>query len=78
MTNFVTTYNFMDLLKDNGVVPQTDVNSYNMKAIFNGLVGRLSSKIERPVRHYDFMDLLRDKGAMPVPSNDNRPNIRVA
>ncbi|NOZ43110.1 MAG: hypothetical protein GXP02_08120 [Alphaproteobacteria bacterium] len=78
MTNFVSAYNFMDLLKDKGFVPQTDVNSFSFGAILNRLAGRLSSGIELSTRHYDFMDLLHDKGFIPEPSNDNSPNIRVA
>jgi len=61
----------MDLLKDKGIAPQTDVNSNNLGAIFNGLVARLSSKIEQSATHYDFMDLMRDNGFVPEPVNDN-------
>lgn len=71
MTNFVSGYNFMDLLKDKGFAPQTDLNTSNVGAIFNGLVTKLSSKIEQTAGHYDFMDLMRDNGFVPEPSNDN-------
>jgi len=77
MTNFVSTYNFMDLLKDKGIAPQTDVNSNNFSTIFDGLFGRLSDRIELPVEDYDFMDLMHDKGFVPEPSNDNVANIRI-
>lgn len=61
----------MDLLKDKGIAPQTDVNSNSVVSIFIGLVGKLSSKIEAPFAHYDFMDLMHDNGFVPEPSNDN-------
>ena len=61
----------MDLLKDKGLAPQTDVNSIKVVSIFNGLVAKLSSKIELSTGHYDFMDLMRDNGFIPEPSNDN-------
>ncbi len=77
MTNFVSTYNFMDLLKDKGIAPQTDANSNDFSAIFDGLVGKLSDRIELPVEDYDFMDLMHDKGFVPEPSNDNVANIRI-
>ncbi|MBL4801035.1 MAG: hypothetical protein JKY45_04020 [Emcibacter sp.] len=71
MTKFVSGYNFMDLLKDKGFAPQTDANTNNVVSIFNGLVAKLSSKIELSAGHYDFMDLMRDNGFIPEPSNDN-------
>jgi len=77
MTNLVSTYNFMDLLKDKGFAPQTDAHSIDVAAIFNGLVGKLSSKIELPAEHYDFMDLMYDKGFVPEPSNDNDNGLNV-
>ncbi len=78
MTNFVSTYNFMDLLKDKGIAPQTDVNSNDyINAIFDGLVGKLSARIELPVEDHDFMDLMHDKGFVPEPSNDNIANVRI-
>ncbi|PCI51523.1 MAG: hypothetical protein COB49_01525 [Alphaproteobacteria bacterium] len=61
----------MDLLKDKGFAPQTDMNTNNVVSAFKGLVARLSSKIEQPAGHYDFMDLMRDSGFIPEPSNDN-------
>lgn len=78
MTNFVSGYNFMDLLKDNGFAPQTDVNSNELVSIFNGFLGKLSSKIELPKEQHDFMDLMHDKGFVPTPSNDNDLNAQVA
>ncbi len=78
MTNFVSTYNFMDLLKDKGFAPQTDVTTSDLRSIFNGWVGDMSSKIELPTEHYDFMDLMHDKGFVPVPSNDNDLTKKVA
>ena len=76
----------MDLLKDKGVAPRTDVNSNELVSKFFGLFGRLSSTIEQAGTHYDFMDLLHDKGfvpalnsgPIPVPSNDNDLQVRVA
>ncbi len=78
MTNIVSQYNFMDLLKDKGFAPQTDLNTNNVVSIFNGLVAILSLKIEQPMAHYDFMDLMRDNGFVPEPSNDNFLEVNVA
>jgi len=82
MTNFVSTYNFMDLLKDKGFAPQTDVNvqdnAQGMESILNGFSGMLSSKIELTTPDYDFMDLMHDKGFVPEPSNDNVLSEEVA
>lgn len=78
MTNIVSGYSFMDLLKDKGIAPKTDVNSNDMVSIFNGVFSKLSLKIEAPIEHHDFMDLMHDKGFVPTPSNDNDLNIQVA
>ena len=75
MTIFVSGYNFMDLLKDKGFAPQTDVTSNRVMSLFKGLVGALPLKVERLTAQYDFMDLMRDRGFIPeptpVPVNDN-------
>lgn len=68
----------MDLLKDKGVAPIADVNSNELVSILNGLVGKLSVKIELPAEDHDFMDLMHDKGFVPVPSNDNDLTVQVA
>ncbi len=68
----------MDLLKDKGVAPRTDMNSHEFFSRFHGLVGKLSAKIELPAEHHDFMDLLHDKGFVPVPVNDNDLSAKVA
>jgi len=78
MTHIVSGYNFMDLLKDKGFAPQTDATTFGLVSIFDGIFGKLSSKIELPVDHYDFMDLMHDKGFVPEPSNDNDLNVQVA
>jgi len=86
MTNYVSAYNFMDLLKDKGVAPQTDLTTTNWVSKFMGLFGQLSSTIEQTGSQYNFMDLLQDKGFIPalevsqllVPSNDNDLQVQVA
>lgn len=78
MTNFVSGYNFMDLLKDKGIAPQTDVKITRIISIFNEIAARLSSKIEHSAEPHDFMDLLHDKGVVPSYSNDNAVNEQVA
>lgn len=72
MTNFVSAYNFMDLLMDKGIAPQTDVNSNRVVSIVKELVSALSSKIEQASTQYNYMDLLQDNGYVPVPVNDNQ------
>lgn len=64
----------MDLLKDKGFAPQTDVKTNNVVSIFNGIVSALTSKLEQTASHYDFMDLMRDNGFVPEPVNDNVEN----
>jgi len=71
VTNYVSTYDFMDLLNDKGVVPQTEVKTNRYVSLFKGLVSKLSSTVELPLEHHDFMDLMHDKGFVPVPCNDN-------
>ncbi len=69
----------MDLLKDKGIAPQTDVKINKVVSILNGMVSALSLKIERSADQYDFMDLMRDNGYVPVPVNDNEEiSINVA
>jgi hypothetical protein len=73
MTNYVSQYNFMDLLKDNGVVPhigpQLKEDTISLVALFTGLVEQFTSKIELTHEAHDFMDLMFDKGL--IPANDN-------
>lgn len=72
MTNFVSAYNFMDLLKDKGFAPQTDVNSNKVVSMVKELVSAMSLKIEQALTQYNYMDLLQDNGYVPVPANDNQ------
>lgn len=74
MTNFVSAYNFMDLLKDKGFAPQTDVKTNKVVSIVKELVATMSSKIEQATSQYNYMDLLQDNGYVPVPVNDNQEN----
>lgn len=78
MTNYVSQYNFMDLLKENGAVPHVEENSISLIDVFRGLVGQLSTNIEQTHASYDFMDLLYDKGFVPVYCNDNHLTAKVA
>ncbi len=74
MTNIVSVYNFMDLLKDKGIAPQTDVKTNKVVSFAKELVSALSSKIEQFADQYNFMDLLQDNGYIPEPVNDNVDN----
>lgn len=73
MTNYVSQYNFMDLLKDSGVVPnfgpQLKEQATPIADIFMGLIEQFTSQIELTHESYGFMDLMSDKGL--VPANDN-------
>lgn len=72
MTNYVSGYDFMDLLKDNGYVPLTDRVSIRMSSMIADLKKSfLQSAIEFNQDSHDFMDLLSDKGMVPEAANDN-------
>ena len=78
MTNYVSQYNFMDLLKENDAVPQIEENVVSIIDVFNAMVGKLSTTIEQSHASYDFMDLLYDKGFVPAYCNDNQLTEKVA
>jgi len=72
-------YDFMDLLKDNNLVPATDFTV----GFFDNAVANIKSLIAGAaafqVAEYDFMDLVHDKGLVPNgPANDNDFVRRVA
>lgn len=69
MTYLTSTYNFMDLLKDNGVVPAAPQQTSALWA----RVTALFSQVETPEfdLDYDFMDLMHSKGFVPAHCNDN-------
>jgi len=46
MTNYASQYNFMDLLRDNGVKKLAHLRSAPPTTIYEGLVDQLSSRIE--------------------------------
>ncbi len=71
MTNYVSQYNFMDLLKDNSSLPQPEVETISYVAILRGLVEQFSLTIEQSYESHNFMDLLYDKGHVPAYCNDN-------
>lgn len=77
MTNIVSAYNFMDLLKDNGFVPQADAGLYGPGTIINGLKSRLFAKIAQPLERHDFMDLMRDNGQVPAAKTEDAQNMLV-
>tara|TARA_R110002096_G_scaffold70142_32_gene168331 strand:- start:2678 stop:2905 length:228 start_codon:yes stop_codon:yes gene_type:complete len=66
-TQMTMTYNFMDLLKDHGAVPElaTKTLGERLKALF--------VQVEAPEFEYDydFMDLMQSKGYVPQHCNDN-------
>ena len=71
MTTLLSTYSFMDLLKDNNYVPKT-VHSKNEN------ISTFADAFKKYASNYGFMDLLHDKGYVPsmdntllVASNDN-------
>ncbi len=85
MTNILNTYNFMDLLKDNNYVPETDNGSNKLMQDIESLFDQISNIVTSKVTDYDFMDLLNDKGYVPaveswipVASNDNSVLLQAA
>jgi len=78
MTKFLTTYSFMDLLKDYNYVPETDHYENSIIDDIENVFAPLTNLVKTGARDYDFMDLLNDKGYSPaannkiwVASNDN-------
>ena len=69
MTTFTTTYSFMDLLKDNNYVPETDTNEKTFLEDIEDSILALGSYIKISAEDYSYMDLLADHGQ--VPANDN-------
>ncbi len=78
MTNYISQYNFMDLLKDHNAVPHVEENLISLGTIFIGLAEKFTSNIELTHDSYDFMDLLYDKGFVPTYCNDNHLTADVA
>lgn len=78
MTNYVSQYNFMDLLKENGAVPHVAENSISLITLFKEFADQFSVKVEQSHASYDFMDLMSDKGFVPTYCNDNQRTVRAA
>lgn len=85
MTKFLTTYSFMDLLKDYNYVPETDHYATSIIDDIEEVFSPLADFFKAGTEDYDFMDLLHDKGYIPTPSNtvwiasnDNDIVIQVA
>ncbi|MDG1437355.1 MAG: hypothetical protein P8P98_00160 [Emcibacteraceae bacterium] len=73
MTSLTDTYNFMDLLRDKGHVPERAEESILLE-IESGLHS-IVEFVEETTMDYDFLDLVMEKGAVaqlvPVAANDN-------
>ena len=85
MTKFLTTYSFMDLLKDYNYVPETDHYETSLIDDIEEVFSPLANFFKVSTEDYDFMDLLHDKGYIPtlsntvwIASNDNDIVIQVA
>ncbi len=62
MTNITSTYSYMDLLKDNGYVPQVHIDESSLLDSVKGFYSRVSETTSE----YSFMDLMKDHGQVPV------------
>lgn len=85
MTTFINTYSFMDLLKDNNYVPETDHSESSFMQYIEDAYEFIAKKVRTNTEDYGFMDLLNDNGYVPSndywvpkPSNDNDIVIKVA
>ncbi len=80
MTTLITTYNFMDLMKDKGHVPLPAENSF-IEELENSL-NSIMEFIGETAEDYDFIDLIQDKGYALSPvlsaSNDNQAGLLEA
>lgn len=76
----MNTYDFMDLLKDKGHVPEIIEQELSIIDDFEQSVNEVIEFFEEATMDYDFIDLLQDKGygAVPIASNDNAPIYSVA
>lgn len=82
MTNYASHYNFMDLLRDNGVSPLAGEKSFSLLAFAADMVEQATAQFPGESilseEAHDFMDLLHDKGVVPTPSNDNVLTLAAA
>jgi len=69
MTQVLSTYGFMDLLKEYNYVPETEKNEIEFPENIAALVAYFTDLVKSRTEDYDFLDLLDDKGYVPV--NDN-------
>lgn len=74
MTNVLTAYTFMNLLKDYNYVPEAEKIEIEYPTNLAALVEFFMDMIKNKTTDYDFMDLLGDNGYVPV--NDNWKKIR--
>ncbi|MCC3859605.1 hypothetical protein [Pseudemcibacter aquimaris] len=76
----MSTYDFMDLLKDKGHVPEIIEQELDIIEEFEQSVNEVIEFFEEATMDYDFIDLLQDKGyaMVSLASNDNEPIYSVA
>ena len=76
----MNTYDFMDLLRDKGHVPEIIEQELSIIEEFENSINEVVDFIDAQTSDYDFLDLLQDKGygRIPVASNDNAPIYMVA
>ncbi|MBL4601948.1 MAG: hypothetical protein JKY84_04320 [Emcibacteraceae bacterium] len=85
MTNVLSTYSFMDLLKDYNYVPEAEKSAIEFPENISALVEYFTDLIKSRTEDYDFMDLLSDNGYVPVNdnwtkpyTNDNNKDVQLA
>ena len=77
MTNYFSSYSFMDLLKDHNYVPTNVVEEISIVDEIESSLNNIVDFFDANTVDYDFMDLLSDKGYVPAnngafyASNDN-------
>lgn len=71
----MNSYDFMDLLKDKGHVPEIIDQELSIIEDFENSINEVVDFFEAQATDYDFLDLLQDKGygRLPIASNDNAP-----
>lgn len=76
----MNTYDFMDLLKDKGHVPEIIEQELSIIEDFENSINEVVDFFDAQTSDYDFLDLLQDKGygRNPIASNDNAAVYAVA
>lgn len=78
----MTTYNFIDFLKDHNYVPPMQESTYDVFEEASNLFEKIKTSVTIKSDDYSFMHLLKDNGygftPIQVPANDNVARLSEA